>query len=188
MTKIQKTSKWLAQKNGESKSIPPNSPRLSKRRPTETAPQNLRSLILRNNFTTHIVTAVRANGVRLNHFVAIGTSNRLNGLFKIVRTTGASTGVALLSLRNCHLKNLPKLTSLKLNTDAHDRIRKTPRATDALLNTSARRHFISKRQSRPIRRGSDLVYKRRRRRLIRKSLRHFKSKGLFRQPTPINFT
>lgn len=43
--------------------------------------------------------------MRLNHFIAIGTSNRLNGLLKIVRTTRAGAGVALLSLRNCHFKS-----------------------------------------------------------------------------------
>ena len=40
--------------------------------------------------------------MRLNHLIAIGTSNRLNGFLEIVRTTCAGTSVALLSLRNCH--------------------------------------------------------------------------------------
>ena len=44
--------------------------------------------------------------MRLNHFIAIGTSDRLNGFLEIVRTTRASTGVALLSLRNCHFNYL----------------------------------------------------------------------------------
>ena len=59
-----------------------------------------------DNSATHIFAAVRANGMRLDHLVAIGTSDRLNGFFEIVRTTRASTGVALLSLRNCHFNYL----------------------------------------------------------------------------------
>jgi len=65
--------------------------------------------VLRDNLATHIVSAIRTHDMRLDHLVTIWTSNRLNGLYRVMGATRAGTSFARFSLWNCHFSYLSLL-------------------------------------------------------------------------------
>ena len=75
-------------------------------------------IFLRDDLAMIVMTTIRAHDVRLNHRIAVRTTDRLNGFFEVVRTTSAGASVALLSLRNSHFTSYPITIFVKLNKRA----------------------------------------------------------------------